>query len=106
MKKILQIYALLKVFVLLMKKSKHQKKIKQQPKQQPKQQSKQVEEVKIGSFKDKDLKADISVKGTDVKISVGGFYNELDAIMWARMQTELWINTVNDFKNNDNSTLH
>ena len=102
MKKILQIYALLKVFVLLMKKSKHQKKIKQQPKQQ----SKQVEEVKIGSFKDKDLKADISVKGTDVKISVGGFYNELDAIMWARMQTELWLNTVDDFKNNDNSTLH
>ena len=85
-----------------MKKSKHQKKIKQQQKQQPKQ----VEEVKIGSFKDQFLKADISVKGKDVKISVGGFYNELDAIMWARMQTELWLNAVNDFKNNDNSTLH
>ena len=102
MKRILKIYALLKVIVLLMKKSKHQKKIKQQQKQQPKQ----VEEFKIGSFKDHFLKADISVKGKDVKISVGGFYNELDAIMWARMQTELWLNTVNDFKNNDNSTLH
>ena len=102
MKRILKIYALLKVIVLLMKKSKHQKKIKQQPQQQPKQ----VEEVKIGSFKDHFLKADISVKGKDVKISVGGFYNELEAMMWARMQTELWLNTGNDFKNNDNSTLH
>ena len=102
MKKILKIYALLKVIVLLMKKLKHQKKTKQQPQQQPKQ----PEEVKIGSFKDQFLKADISVKGKDVKISVGGFYNELDAIMWARMQTEMWLNTVNDFKNNNNSTLH
>ena len=85
-----------------MKKLKHQKKTKQQPQQQPKQ----PEEVKIGSFKDQFLKADISVKGKDVKISVGGFYNELDAIMWAKMQTELWLNAVNDFKNNDNSTLH
>ena len=57
-------------------------------------------------IKDHFLKADISVKGKDVKISVEGFYNELDAIMWARMQTELWLNAVNDFKNNDNSTLH
>jgi len=102
MKKILKIYELLKAIVLLMKKSKHQKKIKQQPKQQPKQ----VEEIKIGSFKDKFLKADISVKGTDVKISVGGFYNELDAMMWARMQTEIWLNAVDDSKNNNNSTLH
>ena len=102
MKRILKIYALLKVIVLLMKKSKHQKKIKQQPQQQPKQ----PEEVKIGSFKDKFLKADISVKGTDVKISVGGFYNELDAMMWARMQTEIWLNAVDDSKNNNNSTLH
>ena len=106
MKKILKIYALLKVIVLLMKKSKHQKKIKQQHQPIKQQLPKQPEEVKIGSFKDQFLKADISVKGKDVKISVGGFYNELDAIMWARMQTELWLNAVNDLKNNDNSTLH
>ena len=102
MKRILKIYALLKVIVLLMKKSKHQKKIKQQPQQQPKQ----PEEVKIGSFKDQFLKADISVKGKDVKIIVEGFYNELDAMMWARMQTEIWLNAVDDSKNNNNSTLH
>ena len=106
MKKILQIYALLKVIVLLMKKSKHQKKIKQQHQPIKQQLPKHPEEDKIGSFIDQFLKADISVKGKDVKISVGGFYNELDAIMWARMQTELWLNAVNDFKNNDNSTLH
>ena len=106
MKKILQIYALLKVFVLLMKKSKHLKKTKQKHQPIKQQLPKQPEEVKIGSFKDQFLKADISVKGTDVKISVGGFYNELDAMMWARMQRELWLDTVNEFKNNNYNTLH
>ena len=67
-----------------MKKSKHQKKI--QKKHSP-------VEIKVSSFKDHFLKADISVKGTDVLISVGGFFNELDAMMWARMQTELWLQT-------------
>ena len=67
-----------------MKKSKHPKKI--QKKQSP-------VEIKVSSFKDRFLKADISVKGTDVIISVGGFFNELDAMMWAKMQTELWLQT-------------
>tara|TARA_Y100000034_G_scaffold49305_1_gene60971 strand:- start:307 stop:555 length:249 start_codon:yes stop_codon:yes gene_type:complete len=67
-----------------MKKSKHLK--KKQKKHNP-------VEIKVSSFKDQFLKADISVKGTDVLINVGGFFNELDAMMWAKMQTELWLQT-------------
>ena len=67
-----------------MKKSKHLK--KKQKKHNP-------VEIKVSSFKDRFLKADISVKGTDVIISVGGFFNEFDAMMWAKMQTELWLQT-------------
>ena len=100
MKTILKIYMFFKVFGLLTKKLKHQKKIKK--KHTP-------DEVKIGSFRDHFLNADISVKGTDVLINIGGFYNEIDAMLWARMQTELWLKAkedhdlVNKF---NNKTLH
>ena len=82
-----------------MKKSKHLK--KKQKKHNP-------VEIKVSSFKDQFLKADISVKGTDVLINVGGFFNELDAMMWAKMQTELWLQTgQQEHKNNiTNKTLH
>jgi|TARA_B100001964_G_C13866337_1_gene436734 hypothetical protein len=77
-----------------MKKSKHLK--KKQKKHNP-------VEIKVSSFKDQFLKADISVKGTDVLINVGGFFNELDAMMWAKMQTELWLQTGQQ-ENKDNIT--
>ena len=82
-----------------MKKSKHLK--KKQKKHNP-------VEIKVSSFKDNFLKADISVKGTDVIISVGGFLNEFDAMMWAKMQTELWLQTgQKEHKNNiTTNTLH
>lgn len=81
-----------------MKKSKHLK--KKQKKHSP-------VEIKVSSFKDHFLKADISVKGTDVIISVGGFFNELDAMLWAKTQTEIWLNTTEERTNiSDHKTLH
>ena len=47
--------------------------------------------IKIGSVDDHILKATVSVKGKSVYINIDGFLNELDAMMWARMQTELWL---------------
>jgi len=82
-----------------MKKSKHLKK---------KQKKYDLVEIKVSSFEDHLLKADISVKGTDVLINIGGFFNEFDAMTWAKIQTELWLQTgQQEHKHNiTNRTLH
>ena len=82
-----------------MKKSKHLK--KNQKKHNP-------VEIKVSSFEDHLLKADISVKGTDVLINIGGFFNEFDAMTWAKIQTELWQQTGQQEQKNNitNRTLH
>ena len=86
-----------------MKKSKHPKKI--QKKHTPNTHRDHV--TAISSFKDQFLQADIGVRGSEVLISIGGFFNEVDAMMWAKMQTEIWLKTTDERKNiNDNRTLH
>ena len=81
-----------------MKKSKHPKKI--QKKHSP-------VEIKVSSFKDQFLNADIGVRGSEVLISIGGFFNEVDAMLWAKMQTEIWLKTAEELKNiSDHRTLH
>ena len=86
-----------------MKKSKHPKKI--QKKHTPNTHRDHV--TAISSFKDQFLQADIGVRGSEVLISIGGFFNEVDAMMWAKMQTELWLKTVDERRNiHDYRTLH
>ena len=86
-----------------MKKSKHPKKIKK--KQTIQNNKDQV--TAISSFKDQYLKADIGVRGSEVLISIGGFFNEVDAMLWAKMQTEIWLKTADEHKNiSDHRTLH
>ena len=86
-----------------MKKSKHPKKIVK--KHTPKHHGDQV--TAISSFKDQYLNADIGVRGSEVLISIGGFFNEVDAILWAKMQTEIWLKTADERKNiSENKTLH
>ena len=86
-----------------MKKSKHPKKI--QKKYTPDTHRDQV--TAISSFKDQFLNADIGVRGSEVLISIGGFFNEVDAMMWAKIQTEIWLKTTDERKNiHDNRTLH
>ena len=86
-----------------MKKSKHPKKI--QKKHTPNTHRDHV--TAISSFKDQFLNADIGVRGSEVLISIGGFFNEVDAMMWAKMQTELWLKTVDERRNiHDYRTLH
>ena len=47
------------------------------------------------------------VRGSEVLISIGGFFNEVDAMMWAKMQTELWLKTADERRNiHDHRTLH
>ena len=61
----------------------------------------------ISSFKDQYLNADIGVRGSEVLISIGGFFNEVDAMLWAKMQTEIWLKTAEERKNIfDHRTLH
>ena len=61
----------------------------------------------ISSFKDQYLNADIGVRGSEVLISIGGFFNEVDAMLWAKMQTEIWLKTADERKNiSDHRTLH
>ena len=86
-----------------MKKSKPPKKIvkKYTPKHNPDQ------VTAISSFKDQYLNADIGVRGGEVLISIGGFFNEVDAVLWAKMQTEIWLKTTEERKNiSDHRTLH
>ena len=86
-----------------MKKSKHPKKIVK--KHTPEHHKDQV--TAISSFKDQYLNADIGVRGSEVLISIGGFFNEVDAMLWAKMQTEIWLNTTGERKNiSDHRTLH
>ena len=86
-----------------MKRSKHLKKI--QKKHTLETRRDQV--TAISSFKDQFLNADIGVRGSEVLISVGGFFNEVDAMMWAKMQTEIWLNSAEERKNiHDHRTLH
>ena len=86
-----------------MKRSKHPKKI--QKKHTPITLRDQV--TAISSFKDQFLQADIGVRGSEVLISIGGFFNEVDAMMWAKIQTEIWLKTTDERKNiHDNRTLH
>jgi hypothetical protein len=93
----------LKVFALLMKKSKHPKKIKKKHTFQ----NNKDQVTAISSFKDQYLNADIGVRGSEVLISIGGFFNEVDAILWAKMQTEIWLKTADERKNiSENKTLH
>ena len=60
--------------------------------------------LNIGSFTDDILNANISVKDTNVIISVSGFYNEFDAMVWAKLQSELWLKE-KEIKQN-NITVH
>ena len=86
-----------------MKKSKHPKKIVK--KHTPEHNQDQV--TAISSFKDQYLNADIGVRGSEVLIRIDGFFNEIDAMLWAKMQTELWLKTVDERKNiHDHRTLH
>ena len=86
-----------------MKKSKHPKKVVK--KHTPKHKQDQV--TAISSFKDQYLNADIGVRGSEVLISIGGFFNEVDAMLWAKMQTEIWLKTADERKNIlENKTLH
>ena len=86
-----------------MKKSKHPKKIvKKHTSEHHKDQV-----TAISSFKDQYLNADIGVRGSEVLISIGGFFNEVDAMLWAKMQTEIWLKTAEERKNiSDHRTLH
>ena len=99
---ILKIYTFLKVYGLLTKKLKSQKKQLKQLKQP----IPLNDGIKIGSVSDKFLKADIKVKDTTVIIDISGFYNEYDAMIWARMQSELWLQELSKPKPHNNITLH
>ena len=92
MKKIFQKLKLLLVIVQLLRKRKN---LKKQPVIKIKPASQKPAHVNnplnIGSFTDDILNANISVKDTNVIISVSGFYNEFDAMVWAKLQSELWL---------------
>ena len=68
-----------------------------------------TKELKVGSIKDNFLQADISTIGTKVVISIDGFMNEFEALLWAKTQTELWLQakeTDRLIKDYNNKTLH
>ena len=105
MKKILKIFVLLKVIGALLKKQPSQKK---QPVIKIKPQAQKLTPAEaplnIGNFTDDILNANIQVKDTNVIISVSGFYNEFDAMVWAKLQSELWLKE-KEIKQN-NTTVH
>ena len=106
MKKIFQKLKLLLVIVQLLRKRKNLKKqevIKIKPASQ-KPASQKPAQVNIGNFTDDILNANIQVKDTNVIISVSGFYNEFDAMVWAKLQSELWLKE-KEIKQN-NTTVH
>tara|TARA_Y100000004_G_scaffold160143_1_gene187387 strand:+ start:483 stop:719 length:237 start_codon:yes stop_codon:yes gene_type:complete len=74
-------------------------------KKKVKQKQQESELFKVGHYQDNNLKADVSVKGNSVIITVDGFFNEIDALLWARTTTELWLSQSKEFQNN-NKTLH
>ena len=68
-----------------------------------------TKELKVGSIKDSFLKADISTLGTKVVISIDGFINEFEALLWAKTQTEIWLKakeTDDLIKDFNTRTLH
>ena len=68
-----------------------------------------IKELKVGSITDHCLKADISTIGTKVVISIDGFINEFEALLWAKTQTEIWLKVKNSndlLKDFDTRTLH
>ena len=101
MKKILKIFVLLKVIGALLKKQPNPKK---QPVIKIKPAVQKPAQVNIGNFSDDILNANISVKDTNVVISVSGFMNEFDAMCWAKLQSELWLRE-KEIKQN-NLTIH
>tara|TARA_Y100001963_G_C6683808_1_gene401180 strand:+ start:495 stop:812 length:318 start_codon:yes stop_codon:yes gene_type:complete len=105
MKKLLKIFVLLKVIGELLKKQPNQKKqpvIKIKP--QAQKTTPAEAPLNIGNFTDDILNANISVKDTNVVISVSGFMNEFDAMCWAKLQSELWLRE-KEIKTN-NTTVH
>ena len=65
--------------------------------------------ITVGTIKDTALKADIKVKDRTVLIDISGFYNEFDAMVWARIQSEMWLRELynnKDDKEPKNLTLH
>ena len=105
MKKIFQKLKLLLVIVQLLRKRKN---LKKQPvikiKPQPQKPTPAEAPLNIGNFSDDILNANISVKDTNVIISVSGFMNEFDAMVWAKLQSELWLKE-KEIKQN-NTTVH
>ena len=82
------------------------KNIKKQIKQNKRTATK---ELKVGSIKDHFLKADISTIGTKVVISIDGFINEFEALLWAKNQPEIWLQakpTDDLIKDFNDRTLH
>jgi hypothetical protein len=105
MKKIFQKLKFLLVIVQLLRTRKNLKKaevIKIKPASQKPAQVNNT--LNIGSFTDDILNANIQVKDSNVIISVSGFYNEFDAMVWAKLQSELWLKE-KEIKNN-NITVH
>ena len=105
MKKIFQKLKFLLVIVQLLRKRKNLKKqavIKIKP--QVQKPTPAGAPLNIGNFSDDILNANIQVKDTNVVISVSGFYNEFDAMVWAKLQSELWLRE-KEIKQN-NITVH
>ena len=68
-----------------------------------------TKELKVGSIKDHCLKADISTIGTKVVISIDGFMNDFEALLWAKTQTEIWLKAKESddlIKDLNDRTLH
>ena len=101
MKKIFQKLKLLLVIVQLLRKRKN---LKKQEVIKIKPASQKPAQVNIGNFTDDILNANIQVKDTNVIINVSGFYNEFDAMVWAKLQSELWLKE-KEIKQN-NTTVH
>ena len=79
------------------------------PKKQPIKDLSPNDGITVGTVKDTALKADIKVKDKTVLIDISGFYNEFDAMVWARIQSEMWLRELynnKDDKEPKNLTLH
>ncbi len=102
MKLISRIYLFLKVFGVLMKKSKKKKLPPVKKSAIP------ADLIQIGSVSDSMLKATVSVKGNKVYINIDGFLNEFDAMLWAKHQSIIWNTELENHINKStiNPTLH
>ena len=79
MRKIFQKLKFLLVIVQLLRKRKNLKKNLVQPKNNI------TKPIKVGSFSDDLLTANVLVKDRNVTIDVSGFMNEFDAMCWAKL---------------------